>query len=576
MEIKDPLLPVELVPDSLWSSESEYIPMDLWIILKQECFSRALGQCEICQVSQTSETLVMHQVFSINDEKSIISFDRFESLCQPCHDVKHIGWARKEGRDAEAKVRLGIVNQWNEQQVAGYLKKSWTEWGTRSRKTFTLELPGLKRSMCYEAWLKRNPDAELRFGPVCTKRSPKFNSHPKNLTRMIGKKIAKNADVAHNKSNGKNKKNTPKSNSKQFKSTNPSYIKSQIPQHGVGAQASGFSKSLKLVAIDEHRSNEIKRKRGSLKETKNSLSALSLGSPSEKDRGRADRERNWRFPRTSPQSKYNKNRSGPGSSPGFRSRPGPKSIPGLRPRPRSRKKSGKLSPNSGSLSKSAPKSFVLISRSKIVNSEHIRNQNRRMPPSGRAKTRSSPPPGLNLTSRQRLLNKSRAKRIGKPHRSKLNVLDDRKRSQLSPYSTPFSPSQSQFPTSCSAPLPIPPPFSLAEDSPYSYTPSPAEHVLGNPHMLYNPQEETQINPTPPLYSPFSNPNELSHLPPEEYPQYGTSPMQNFDPYYPEEMPFDFEEPHYSQPHEEYMPQNPGMYMPDEEIPCDSSESFQPV
>jgi hypothetical protein len=53
-----------------------------------------------------------HEVWSYHERTGVQRLEGFIALCDFCHEVKHIGLARKKGRERAALAHLAKVNGW--------------------------------------------------------------------------------------------------------------------------------------------------------------------------------------------------------------------------------------------------------------------------------------------------------------------------------------------------------------------------------------------------------------------------------------------------------------------------------
>jgi len=148
-------LHVEMVPKTAWGQnlrksciEAKSLRSCNWDRLRKLAYERAGYRCEVCSGRGPKWPVEAHEVWDYRmptpaDQRTIQRLDRLTALCPACHSVKHLGFARIQGREAEALQHLKSVNGWTEEQVASHVTLVHELWTQRSKFKWTLDLGGL-------------------------------------------------------------------------------------------------------------------------------------------------------------------------------------------------------------------------------------------------------------------------------------------------------------------------------------------------------------------------------------------------------------------------------------------------
>ena len=62
------------------------------------------------------------------------------SLCTPCHESTHFGFAQVQGNEQRALAHLMEVNQWTHPVAQRHIEDAFVLWEERSRNDWTLDL----------------------------------------------------------------------------------------------------------------------------------------------------------------------------------------------------------------------------------------------------------------------------------------------------------------------------------------------------------------------------------------------------------------------------------------------------
>jgi hypothetical protein len=126
---------------------------DRWREIQQTVFDRAGGKCQICgwpgDLPRQRPRFDCHEVWHYDAWKGVQRLDGFVALCRFCHEVKHLGRARSEGRYAQAIAHLAKVNGWSRKAAIRYADASFKTLERRSHRRWTQDL-----TVLYD-WLAR-------------------------------------------------------------------------------------------------------------------------------------------------------------------------------------------------------------------------------------------------------------------------------------------------------------------------------------------------------------------------------------------------------------------------------------
>lgn len=149
---------VDLIPETAWcASLANMLMASSWKVLRDVTAIRA-GGCEECG---WRDGLECHEVWAYDDDACIQTLIRLSTLCGPCHETRHLGFASVRGRYREAIGRLAAINRLEagEQRAYGdivferFERRSEVEWamdlsilsglGLRLKKSFASIGPGV-------------------------------------------------------------------------------------------------------------------------------------------------------------------------------------------------------------------------------------------------------------------------------------------------------------------------------------------------------------------------------------------------------------------------------------------------
>lgn len=138
-------LTVELVPSTCWyKNVRSQVSKAVWDRLRRQVAAEAGQRCEICGGRGRRWPVECHEVWHYDDTAKVQRLDRLVALCPACHQVKHAGFASKQGKLGEVVAQLVAVNGWGEADVELYLEAVFETWAARSRHQWTLDITVLQ------------------------------------------------------------------------------------------------------------------------------------------------------------------------------------------------------------------------------------------------------------------------------------------------------------------------------------------------------------------------------------------------------------------------------------------------
>jgi hypothetical protein len=140
-----PRLTIELVPRPCWHANVRAIVTpDQWNAIRHAVFERAAYRCEICGWRATARhPLHCHETWSYQGWRGVQKLEGFLALCRFCHEAKHLGLARTNGREHAALAYLARINGWSAGTAARYAAKCFKEFERRSRRTWRQDVSRL-------------------------------------------------------------------------------------------------------------------------------------------------------------------------------------------------------------------------------------------------------------------------------------------------------------------------------------------------------------------------------------------------------------------------------------------------
>jgi len=134
-------LTVELVPSTCWyTNVRSNVPKAVWDRLRRQVAADAGQRCEICGGRGRRWPVECHEVWFYDDATKVQRLERLIALCPACHQVKHAGFASKQGRLGAVVGQLRKVNGWSFEDAELYLEAAFEQWSMRSRYQWTLDI----------------------------------------------------------------------------------------------------------------------------------------------------------------------------------------------------------------------------------------------------------------------------------------------------------------------------------------------------------------------------------------------------------------------------------------------------
>jgi hypothetical protein len=138
-------LTVELVPSTCWyTNVRSHVPRAVWDRLRRRVAAETGHRCEICGGRGRRWPVECHEVWHYDDATKVQRLERLVALCPACHQVKHAGFASKQGRLGAVIRHLAAVNGWSAEDAELYLESAFETWATRRRHTWTLDISVLR------------------------------------------------------------------------------------------------------------------------------------------------------------------------------------------------------------------------------------------------------------------------------------------------------------------------------------------------------------------------------------------------------------------------------------------------
>jgi hypothetical protein len=142
-------LTIELVPESsFYNNVRSAVSTVEWDIIKKKCYKKAGYKCEICGdtgINQGKKYPVeCHEIWEYDDKFHIQILKGFIALCPQCHQVKHVGFARINGKEPEVIRQLMKVNKMTSTMADNYIIESFKIWEKRSDKQWKVDISYLE------------------------------------------------------------------------------------------------------------------------------------------------------------------------------------------------------------------------------------------------------------------------------------------------------------------------------------------------------------------------------------------------------------------------------------------------
>jgi hypothetical protein len=136
-------LAYELVPSTCWWGNLRHnTSRTSWDRIRKRTYAEYDYKCCICGKSDTR--LEAHEVFSYDDERHIQKCEKVISLCNMCHHIKHMGFARilvSEGKLSalDLDAHFMEINSCNMKDYMDYDHKAFRQWADRSQHDWKVD-----------------------------------------------------------------------------------------------------------------------------------------------------------------------------------------------------------------------------------------------------------------------------------------------------------------------------------------------------------------------------------------------------------------------------------------------------
>lgn len=141
-----PLLTCELVPRSTWAKNiRSLMPKELWDVVRKKAYRHAHYRCEICSGRGPQWPVECHEKWEYNERTKVQSLVKLVALCPSCHSVKHWGFSRINGKEAECREHIAFVNGWTKEQIDVHIEEVFQQWKALSRIRWEIDMSALTR-----------------------------------------------------------------------------------------------------------------------------------------------------------------------------------------------------------------------------------------------------------------------------------------------------------------------------------------------------------------------------------------------------------------------------------------------
>ncbi|HYR27257.1 MAG TPA: HNH endonuclease [Thermoanaerobaculia bacterium] len=96
--------------------------------------------CKVCGGVGHQYRVACHESWEFDNVQCCQRLVGLIALYPECHDVKHFGRANENGRGADAKLHLCVVNDWSIAKADRYLDLVFALWKLRTRKPWHVDL----------------------------------------------------------------------------------------------------------------------------------------------------------------------------------------------------------------------------------------------------------------------------------------------------------------------------------------------------------------------------------------------------------------------------------------------------
>lgn len=143
---------VDLIPNSCWFTNVRYcIKSSDWNKIRKIVYNRIDYICECCKINclESKIPIEAHERWSYDYTTRTQKLERIIGLCKLCHQSTHIGFAKINGKEAEALEHLKKVRNFNFEELKEHVDIAYAIWRERNQYVWALDL-GLITSNGYE------------------------------------------------------------------------------------------------------------------------------------------------------------------------------------------------------------------------------------------------------------------------------------------------------------------------------------------------------------------------------------------------------------------------------------------
>lgn len=143
-----PAIVPDLLPVTSWGSNlAKLLIRRSWDAIRVPAMARRGHRCQICG-GGSGRRLECHEIWAYSlppqgAPEEVVGVQRLmglATLCSPCHEMFHLGFAGLRGRGAGAKARLMAVNRWSNSDFAAYHVAMVGRYEARCRWRWVLDL----------------------------------------------------------------------------------------------------------------------------------------------------------------------------------------------------------------------------------------------------------------------------------------------------------------------------------------------------------------------------------------------------------------------------------------------------
>jgi hypothetical protein len=137
------ILTIELVPETcFFSNVRSVLTKTQWANISKQVRAKVYDICQICGSSKR-QPLHAHEVWHYDDTNYIQTLVGMIALCRSCHQVKHFGFARMQGREEQALKHLMKINKITKKEAEEHITNSFQQWAGRSKHHWKLDISHL-------------------------------------------------------------------------------------------------------------------------------------------------------------------------------------------------------------------------------------------------------------------------------------------------------------------------------------------------------------------------------------------------------------------------------------------------